>query len=128
MNESALRVIADLYPEYGVELWRHVQWSDVVGIWHDCQASDDLNPKDHNEYRVKPSTHIVNGAECPAPLSEAPSGNEVYYTLDSTYDDGISRCKNVNPKTAVKHMRFGIWLTYEDAIANRDAHYPGAFE
>lgn len=130
MNASALAVIAELYPKYGAELWRHVQWSER-GDWSDCKEPADLNPNDTYMYRVKPNTHIVNGVECPAPLMELPEiGTNIYlldpYTLRS---DGIECVTmSVTVGYAKNLVRFGIWLTYEDAKANRDAHYPGVFK
>lgn len=131
MNESALKVIAELYPKHGVHLWRNAQWSDAPGCWHDCQGPADLNLNDDDEYRVKPNTHIVNGIECPSPWSEFPNIGETFYRIDSTQPDGILKCimSENSSRSIVKNvMRFGIWKTYEDAKANRDAYFPHVFK
>lgn len=125
MNESALKVIAELYPKHGVELWRRVQF-EYEGLWHDCLEARDFNPSDTYEYRVKPNTHIVNGIECPAPLRELPEMGTDIYLLDPYAPDGIGCVTtSVTIGYANNLVRFGIWLTYEDAKANRDAYYPG---
>lgn len=126
MNESALKVIAELYPKYGVEFWRYVQFDTSKG-WCDCIEKDEFDPCDGCEYRVKPNTHVVNGIECPSPLSEMPEEGFRYWYIDTNSSQGydFSHWDDV----FIDHVRakVGIWATDEEAKTNRDAHYPGVF-
>lgn len=126
MNESALKVILELGPKYGVDLWKHVQWSSGFGhgCWYDCPNSDSICPDGGAEYRVKPSTHVVNGVECPAPMSELPAVDEDYFYVDPSGDPGINESYWSSDWIDQWRFKCGIFHTQEDALANFYAHYP----
>ena len=68
-----------------------------------------------------PRTHTLNGYDVPAPETEAPEVVAEYWTLDPTCDDGVFSQQWGSDKIDQNALRHGLWLSKEDAIANRKA-------
>lgn len=125
MNESALKVIAELYPIHGTELWRFVQWSKDKESWEVCQSRYEVDVNDVFDYRVKPRTHTVNGIECPAPLDQQPEAGQRVYYINSASPRGVSTTEYFGESETSKRIFLtGCWLDDKEAIENFVAHFP----
>lgn len=126
MNESALKVIAELYPIHGPKLWKFVQWLDGSdGEWKACGNSYDLDINDGFLYRVKPRTHTVNGIECPAPIDQQPEEGQRVYYINTACPRGVSTSEYWGENiTSQRIFLTGCWLDEKEAIENFVAHFP----
>lgn len=124
LNKSALKVITELYPKHGAELWRHVEYKND-GAWCPCVVANDFSVTDADEYRVKPATHIINGIECPAPLSVEPEMDAEYWYVTTIHSATIGEFSWGGDIQDLHIFKIGnCFATKEDALANFYAHYP----
>lgn len=94
-----------------------------IGKWSNINKdiSIDRLYKLDGEFRVKPKTHTLNGYDVPAPETDAPEVGTEYWVLDSFERDGVCQHSWGGDKCDLFALQNGLWLSKEDAIANRKA-------
>lgn len=74
------------------------------------------------QFRLAPRLILVNGVKVPAPETDAPKHDQIYFISDPTCEDGVSEFAWVNDKTDNRYLRLGIvYLDQESAIARAKA-------
>ena len=74
------------------------------------------------QFRIAPRMIVVNGVQVPAPETEAPKHDQIYFISDPTCGDGVSEFSWVNDKTDNRYLRLGIvYIDQESAIARAKA-------
>lgn len=95
------------------------------GDWSEVRVSSPIVGflTDDIEFRIKPRTHTLNGYDVPAPETEAPEVGVEYWTLDTAERDGVFsyEWEGKGYQHDQNALRNGLWLSKEDAIANRKA-------
>lgn len=130
LNKSALKIIIELEPKYGADLWRYVEYRlEGDPDWYTCIDHNRFDVRDSSavEYRVKPRTHRINGIECPAPLRVEPDVEVEYYHIDTTGTSKVGSYRWADYDCSIDRHLFKMgncFATREDALANFYAHYP----
>ena len=73
------------------------------------------------EFILAPRTHTLNGYDVPAPETEAPAIKAKYWMFDSFESDGLCSDEWDGVEYDQNALSNGLWLSKEDAIANRKA-------
>lgn len=76
---------------------------------------------DYHQFRIAPRTHTLNGYDVPAPETEEPEVGTEYWVLDSFERDGVCQHSWGGDKCDLFALQNSLWLSKEDAIANRKA-------
>lgn len=73
------------------------------------------------EFILAPRTHTLNGYDVPAPETDAPEAGAEYWYLSAFKPDGVRCATWMDKPHAHNALKNGLWLSKEDAIANRKA-------
>jgi len=99
----------------GLQVKNNSEWKQLFTNEVSCCLFGSL------EFRFKPRTRNICGFEVPAPEVKEPSMGSKYYVPDPFDESGITlECWN-NDSSDISALRNGLWLNYDDAIANAKA-------
>lgn len=74
-----------------------------------------------SHFALAPRTHTLNGYDVPAPETEAPESGAKYWVLNSWDKDAVTFTHWSGTDGDRNTLKHGLWLSKEDAIANRKA-------
>lgn len=88
---------------------------NAVGDWLDLSGANTLNVFDRIDiqFRIKPRTKTIK-LELYIPAPFVPKHNDWYFFLDTSADEGYSKCQFYNDADDKKYIQFGAWRTEEE--------------
>ena len=98
-------------------------WMDFgYGVSHVTVRDINEFSKSPFEYRIAPRMIVVNGVQVPAPETEAPAHDQIFFISDPTNEEGFSEMYWRNDRIDKSYLRLGIvYLDKESARARAKA-------